>query len=147
VLKGFKEFLLRGNVVDLAVAVVIGAAFTSVVNQFAASFLTPLVNVLGGGGGRFGGTFYVGEEPFRWSAFVSQVITFLITATIIYFLVVMPVHRLFERLARGEEPRPVGPTEVELLVEIRDLLRAQQGLPPVDPVAGKHSPPAVREAR
>jgi large conductance mechanosensitive channel len=144
VLKGFKNFVLRGNVVDLAVAVVIGAAFTAVVNQFAESFLTPLVNLLGGGG-EFGGSFSIGDQKFAWGAFVSQVITFVITAAVIYFVVVVPVHRLFERLARGEEPRPVGPTDIELLVEIRDLLRAQQGLPPVDPAAGKHSPPAVRE--
>jgi large conductance mechanosensitive channel len=147
VLKGFKDFLLRGNVVDLAVAVVIGAAFTAVVNQFAASFLTPLINVLGGGGGRFGGSFFIGEEEFRWGAFVSQVFTFVITATIVYFVVVLPMHRLFERLARGEEPHPVGPSEIELLVEIRDLLRSQQGLPPIDPVAGKHSPLGIRETR
>jgi large conductance mechanosensitive channel len=140
VLKGFKDFLLRGNVVDLAVAVVIGAAFTAVINQFADSFLTPLVNLLGGGG-KLGGTFSIGDQRFTWGAFVSQVITFAITAAVIYFLVVVPVHRLFERFARGEEPRPVGPTDVELLVEIRDLLRAQQGLPPVDPATGKPTPP------
>ena len=78
-LKGFKNFLLRGNVVDLAVAVVIGAAFTAVVNQFADSFLTPLVNLLGGGG-KLGGSFTVGDQKFAWGAFVSQVITFAITA-------------------------------------------------------------------
>jgi large conductance mechanosensitive channel len=145
VLKGFKDFLLRGNVVDLAVAVVIGAAFTAVVNQFADSFLTPLVNVIGGGG-RLGGSFTFGGQAFAWGAFVSQVITFLATATIIYFLVVVPMHRLFERLARGEEQHPVGPTELELLVEIRDLLRAQQGLP-IDPAAGRRSPPVLPEER
>lgn len=143
-LKGFKNFLLRGNVVDLAVAVVIGAAFTAVVNQFADSFLTPLVNLLGGGG-KLGGSFTVGDQKFAWGAFVSQVITFAITAAVIYFFVVVPVHRLFERLARGEEPRPVGPTDIELLVEIRDLLRAQQGLPPMDPAAGRHAPPSVAD--
>jgi large conductance mechanosensitive channel len=146
VLKGFKNFLLRGNVVDLAVAVVIGAAFTAVVNQFADSFLTPLVNLLGGGG-ELGGSLRIADQTFRWGEFVSQAITFVLTAAVIYFLVVVPMHRLFERLARGEEPHPVGPTQLELLVEIRDLLRAQQGLPPVEPVAGRHSPPAAPEPR
>jgi large conductance mechanosensitive channel len=128
-LKGFKDFLLRGNVVDLAVAVVIGAAFTAVVNAFASSFLTPLIALLGGGG-ELGGEWVVNEQHFTWGAFVSQVITFVLTAAVVYFLVVMPMHRLFARLAAGEEPTPVGPTQVELLVEIRDLLRAQQGLGP-----------------
>ena len=126
VLKGFKDFLFRGNVVDLAVAVVIGAAFTDVVNAFAESFLTPLIGLIGGGG-ELGATFQVNGQTFSWGAFLSQVITFVLTAAILYFVVVLPVRRLFDRRARGEEAGPVGPTELELLVEIRDLLRAQHG--------------------
>ncbi|WP_347059354.1 large conductance mechanosensitive channel protein MscL [Blastococcus sp. HT6-30] len=141
VLNGFKDFLIRGNVVDLAVAVVIGAAFTDVVNAFASSFLTPLIGLIGGGG-ELGGTVRVDGQDFTWGAFLSTVITFVLTAGIIYFLVVLPVHRLFDRRARGEEPGPVGPTELELLVEIRDLLRAQQGLGPAGPGAGQPGPPA-----
>jgi large conductance mechanosensitive channel len=139
-LSGFKKFLLRGNIVDLAVAVVIGAAFTAVVNAFAESFLTPLIAVIGGGG-ELGGVAQLGGQDFTYGAFLSKVITFVLTAAIIYFLVVLPVHKLLERQARGEEPAPVGPTELELLVEIRDLLRAQQGIAPPDPSAGRHSPP------
>lgn len=140
-LKGFKDFLFRGNVVDLAVAVVIGSAFTMLVNRFADSFLTPLIGVLGGGG-ELGGTFEVNEQTFTWGAFVSQLITFVLTAAVLYFLVVMPLHRLLERRVHGEEPGPVAPTQVELLVEIRDLLRAQQGLGPAGPDTGRHTPPA-----
>lgn len=132
VLKGFKDFLFRGNVVDLAVAVVIGAAFTDVVNAFAGSFLTPLIGLVGGGG-ELGGTATVDGQEFTWGAFVSQVITFALTAAILYFVVVLPVRRLFDRRVHGEEPGPVGPTELEMLVEIRDLLRAQQGLGPAAP--------------
>ena len=139
VLKGFKDFLLRGNVVELAVAVVIGAAFTAVVNSLADSFLTPLIG-LAGGGGEFGGSFRVAGQVFRWGAFLSSVITFVLTAAVIYFVVVVPMRRLAERRARGHEPGPAAPTDVELLVEIRDLLRAQQGLDPVDPPRGRHSP-------
>jgi large conductance mechanosensitive channel len=146
VLNGFKSFLLRGNVVDLAVAVVIGAAFTGVVTQFKDSFLTPLIAVFGGGG-QLGGVWEFVGQKFLWGAFVSQVITFVVTAAVVYFLVVVPMHRLFERFARGEEPRPVGPTELELLVEIRDLLRVQQGLPPVEPASGKRSRPAAGQTR
>ena len=124
-IKGFKDFLLRGNVVDLAVAVVIGAAFSAVVTAFKDSFLTPLIN-LAGGGGQFGGRFTIDGQPFTWGAFLSQVISFVITAAIIYFVVVVPMRLLTERRRRGEEAGPVAPTEVELLVEIRDLLRAQR---------------------
>lgn len=127
-LKGFKDFLVRGNVVDLAVAVVIGAAFTAVVNAFAADFLTPLIG-LAGGGGHLGGQLVVHGQTFRWGAFVSQVITFVITAAVVYFAVVLPMHVLMDRRRRGLEPGPAQPTQVELLVEIRDLLRAQNGGP------------------
>ena len=129
VFRGFKDFLLRGNVVELAVAVVIGAAFTAVVDQFAESFLTPLIG-LSGGGGELGGAFEVDQQVFAWGAFVSQLVTFVLTAAVIYFLVVLPMKALVERRARGEEPGPAQPTQVELLVEIHDLLRAQQGAGP-----------------
>jgi large conductance mechanosensitive channel len=140
-LRGFKNFLLRGNVVDLAVAVVIGTAFTAVVNSLVASFLTPLIGLVGGGG-KFGGRWEIDGQFFTWGAFVSTVIGFLLTATVVYFLVVLPMHRLLDRLVKGKEPGPVGPTELELLVEIRDLLRSQQGLAPTAPTAGRHSPDA-----
>ena len=137
-LKGFKDFLLRGNVVDLAVAVVVGAAFIAVVDSFADSFLTPLIG-LAGGGGRLGGSVEVAGHVFRWGAFLSQVSTFVLTAAVIYVAVVLPMRRIVERRSRGEEPGPVQPTDTELLVEIRDLLRAQQGLDPVEPASGRHS--------
>ena len=139
-LSGFKKFLLRGNIVDLAVAVVIGTAFTAVVTSFGDSFLKPLIGLIGGGG-RLGGTLSLGGQTFTWGAFLSQVITFVLTAAVIYFLVVLPLHKLLER--RAAEPAPAaGPTELDLLVEIRDLLRAQQGITPPDPSVGRHSPPA-----
>ena len=132
VLKGFKNFVLRGNVIDLAVAVVIGAAFTAVVNAFAADFLTPLIGLVGGGG-KFGGQVAVAGQTFRWGAFISQVITFVLTATVVYFLIVVPMHTIMERRRRGEEPGPVLPTELELLTEIRDLLRAAQAGSAIQP--------------
>jgi large conductance mechanosensitive channel len=129
VLKGFKDFLLRGNVVDLAVAVVIGAAFTALVNSFADSFLTPLIGLVTGGG-RLGGILVVNGQKFTYGAFFSQLITFVLTATVVYFVVVLPMKKLVDRRARGDEPGPAQPTQVELLVEIRDLLRAQQSAGP-----------------
>jgi large conductance mechanosensitive channel len=162
VLKGFKDFVLRGNVVDLAVAVVIGAAFTAVVNAFAADFLTPLIGLIGGGG-KLGGQLTVAGQSFKWGAFISQVITFMVTAAVVYFVVVVPMHTIMDRRRRGEEPGPVQPTELELLTEIRDLLRAQRSgaaaqlagavangapavsaaVPPVPP-AGQPGPPSGR---
>ena len=126
-LKGFKDFVLRGNVVELAVAVVIGTAFTALVTAFTTSFLEPLIGLLGGGGVQ-GGTATVNGQEFRWGAFVNAVITFLLTAAVLYFVVVLPMKKLLERRRRGEEAGPVAPTQIELLVEIRDLLRSQQGL-------------------
>jgi large conductance mechanosensitive channel len=128
-IKGFKDFLLRGNVVELAVAVVIGAAFTALVGSFTDSFLKPLIGLVGGGG-TAGGSFAVDGQTFAWGAFVNAVITFVLTAAVVYFVVVVPMKRLIERRKRGEESGPVQPTQVELLVEIRDLLRAQQGQQP-----------------
>jgi large conductance mechanosensitive channel len=125
-IKGFKDFLLRGNVVELAVAVVIGAAFATLVNGFVDSFLTPLIGVVGGGG-ELGGEFVINDQHFTWGAFLSTVMGFVLTAAVVYFVVVVPMRTLVERRAADEEAGPVTPTQVELLVEIRDLLRAQQG--------------------
>jgi large conductance mechanosensitive channel len=128
-LKGFKDFLLRGNVVDLAVAVVIGAAFTAVVTSFTESFLRPLIGLVGGGGPT-GGSFEVNGQAFTWGDFLNSLITFGLTAAVVYFVVVLPMKLIVERRQRGEEAGPVAPTQVELLVEIRDLLRTQQGRGP-----------------
>jgi large conductance mechanosensitive channel len=124
VLKGFKDFLLRGNVVDLAVAVVVGAAFTAVVTAFTNAFLKPLIQLISGGG-QFGGSFVVNGVVFDYASFVNAVITFVLTAAAIYFLVVCPLKVISERRKRGEEAGPAEPTDVELLTEIRDLLREQ----------------------
>jgi large conductance mechanosensitive channel len=124
-LKGFKDFILRGNVIDLAVGIVIGAAFTTVVNQLTNSFLKPLIQVISGGEGVAAGTFKIRGAVFDWAAFINAVITFLLTAAALYFLVVLPMNKLAERRRRGEEPPPEAPSEeVKLLTEIRDALVA-----------------------
>jgi large conductance mechanosensitive channel len=128
-IKGFKDFLLRGNIVELAVAVVIGTAFTALVTAFTTSFLQPLIGLLGGGGVQ-GGTATVNGQEFTWGAFLNAVVTFVLTAAVLYFLIMVPMKRIMERRKRGEEAGPAEPTEVALLVEIRDLLRAQQGSGP-----------------
>ena len=125
-IKGFKDFLLRGNVIDLAVAVVIGTAFTALVGAFSAAFLQPLIAVFLGGGSA-GGTFTVRDQVFDVGLFVSAVITFVITAAIVYLFVVVPVKKLLERRKTKVEPEVQATTEdIALLQEIRDLLREQR---------------------
>jgi large conductance mechanosensitive channel len=126
-LKGFKDFILRGNVVDLAVGIVIGAAFTAVVSGFTKAFLEPLIRLISGGVGMGKGRWVVGEPKdgviFDYASFINAVITFLLTAAVLYFLVVYPLNRLAERRKTGEEPPPAAPSEeVKLLTEIRDAL-------------------------
>jgi large conductance mechanosensitive channel len=124
-LKGFKEFIMRGNVIDLAVGIVIGAAFTTVVTQLTQSFLNPLIKLVGGGG-LSGGTFTINDVIFDWASFVNAVITFLITAAAIYFLVVAPFNALRERRSRGQESEvePTHEERVELLLQ--QLVDAQR---------------------
>ena len=122
ILRGFKDFIMRGNVIDLAVAVVIGAAFGDVVKSFTTSFLQPLINLVGGGN-KFAGQWHVKDQVFSWSAFLNAVIAFVLIAATVYFIVVLPMNKLHERMARGEEPKPKTPSEeVQLLTEIRDAL-------------------------
>lgn len=125
-LKGFKDFLLRGNIVDLAVAVVIGTAFTALVGSFTNSFINPLIGLVGGGGPD-GMTFTINDQPFTVGAFITAVITFAITAAVVYFFVVVPMKTVQERLARGKEEAPVAvPEEIQILREIRDSLAQQR---------------------
>ncbi len=128
-LKGFKDFLLRGNVVDLAVAFVIGTAFAALVASFTESFLNPLIGLVGGGGEN-GGSIEVDGQLFTWGAFLTAIITFVLTAAVVYFVVVVPMKKIQERRQRGEEAGQAAPTDVELLAEIRDLLAAERNTPP-----------------
>ena len=107
---GFRKFLLRGNVVDLAVAVVIGTAFGAVVTAFVDAFITPLVGVFTGSAGQFTEqVFSVGETEFPYGLFVSALLSFVIIAAVVYFLVVRPVNALMERFKT--EPEVTSPTK------------------------------------
>lgn len=98
VLNDFKKFMLRGNVVDLAVGVVIGAAFALVVTAFVTSFVTPLLGLLTGGGDLADKTFTLGVDTvFTWGAFLDALIAFILTAAVIFFFVVKPVNALMAR--------------------------------------------------
>ena len=128
-LKGFKDFILRGNVVDLAVAVVIGAAFATIVTAFTDSVIKPLINAITPASSPgLGVTLIAGKDStyVDFAAVITAAINFVIVAAVIYFAIVLPVNVIQERRRRGEETGPAEPTEVELLAEIRDLLSARQ---------------------
>jgi len=103
-IKGFREFVLRGNVIDLAVAVVIGVAFGAVITAFVADILTPLVAAIFGKPDFSGLTFTINHSQFLYGSFINAVISFFFIALAIYFAVVMPLNKLAERRAKGADP-------------------------------------------
>ncbi len=103
-IKGFREFILRGNVVDLAVAVVIGAAFGAVVTAFVADIITPLIAAIFGKPDFSRLTFTINNSKFLYGAFINAVISFLLIALAVYFAVVVPMNKMAERRARGKAP-------------------------------------------
>ena len=139
-MKGFKEFLLRGNVIDLAVAVVVGAAFTGVVNALVNSVLNPAIGALFNAESL--STLWIVEVPslsgkpaaIGFGAVAAAVLQFVLVAIVVYFALIVPINflkkRAFKEKAAGTD-KPDVPSEVDLLVEIRDLLKA--GAPTQDP--------------
>lgn len=129
-LKGFKEFIMRGNVIDLAVAVVIGAAFTGIVNALVKGLINPLIAAIFGKADISGvWNFTINHAEFSIGLILQATLNFLCVAAAIYFLIVMPLNKLAERRRRGLEPEPETialTTDQELLTEIRDLLRVRQ---------------------
>ena len=103
-MKGFREFILRGNVVDLAVAVVIGAAFGAVVTAMVEDLLTPLIAAIGGQPDFSDIAFTVNKSRFAIGEFINALISFLVIAAAVYFLVVVPVNRLMSRFKTEPEP-------------------------------------------
>jgi large conductance mechanosensitive channel len=117
-LKGFRDFITRGNVVDLAVGVIIGAAFSGIVDSLVKDIVTPLIGLIGGQPDF--SAFKVG--PVAIGNFVNAVLSFLIKAAGLYFLIILPFNQLAARMAKAPPP-PAPPTPTEtLLREIRDLL-------------------------
>ncbi len=105
-LKGFREFVLRGNVVDMAVGVVIGAAFGTIVTAFVKDLLTPLIAALVGKPDFSGYVVELNGSKFLYGDFVNSVISFLLIAAAVYYFVVLPVNALMARIHRGETPAP-----------------------------------------
>ena len=128
-LKGFREFIMRGNVVDLAIAVVIGAAFGAIVNKLVADIITPIVAAIGGQPDFSKLTFTINRSTFLYGDFINAVISFVIIAAAIYFLIVMPLNKIAERralrLAKGDPDPDPKAEDIQLLEQIRDLLAKQ----------------------
>jgi large conductance mechanosensitive channel len=103
-LKGFKEFLLRGNVVDLAVAVVIGAAFGAVVSAFVKDLLTPLIAAVVGKPDFSALTFTVNNSKFLYGEFINAAVSFLLVATAVYFFIVVPMKTVTDRMKPKQVP-------------------------------------------
>jgi large conductance mechanosensitive channel len=129
-LKGFKEFVLRGNIVELAVAFVIATAFATLVETFVTAIIKPILTIITPGKPSFGFNLVPGRDStfLDIGTLINAIIVFVLTAALIYFLLVVPMNKYNARraaraVARGEEPEAVPPTDNELLMEIRDLLR------------------------
>ena len=132
-IKGFKEFILRGNVVDLAVAVVIGAAFTGIVSAIVNGLINPLIALFFQADSINGVVGYLpnlsgGQTAFPIGLIFAAVINFIAVAVVVYFVFVYPMNRLKERAAAKQgiaEEAEALPSEAELLIQIRDLLEKQ----------------------
>jgi large conductance mechanosensitive channel len=139
-MKGFRQFILRGNVVDLAVGIVIGAAFTAVVNDFVKGFLTPLVGLATGSAGDFSTrSVDIGGTAFPYGAFINGLIAFILTAAALYYAVVLPANTLMSRF-HGPAGLPAPKRECpeclsSIPVEARRCAYCTSALAAVDEVA------------
>jgi large conductance mechanosensitive channel len=125
--KEFSDFINRGNVIDLAVGIVIGAAFTAIVNSLVNDLIMPIIGMVTGGINFTGLALTVGEAALAYGNFIQSVFNFLIIAFAVFWLV-----RVVNRFRKQEEAKPAAPaaptTEEKLLGEIRDLLKSRQGV-------------------
>jgi large conductance mechanosensitive channel len=129
-LKGFRDFIMRGNIVDLAVAVVIGAAFGALVNSLVVDLFTPLIAAIMGKPDFSSLTFTINHSTFAYGKFINALLSFLMIAAALYFIIVQPMAALQRRRQRDKEEEPPAKSEeVQLLAQIRDLLQRSSDLP------------------
>ncbi|MDJ0108164.1 large conductance mechanosensitive channel protein MscL, partial [Rhodococcus erythropolis] len=124
-LKGFKDFLLRGNVLDLAVAVVVGAAFTAIVTAFTSNIINPLIAAIGGSNELGWGVEIISGNPETFlniGAVVTAIINFIIIAAVVYFVLIVPANAAKKKFV--SEPEDKEASETDLLIQIRDILSA-----------------------
>jgi large conductance mechanosensitive channel len=125
-IKEFRTFILRGNAIDLAVAVVLGAAFGAVVTSLVEDVITPIISIIFGKPGFADLTITINDAVIRYGEFLNAVFSLLTIGAAVFFLIIKPVNLLMERRKAGEEPPPEAvPEGVVLLGEIRDLLKGQ----------------------
>ncbi|WP_420111330.1 large conductance mechanosensitive channel protein MscL [Pseudactinotalea sp.] len=131
-IQGFKDFIMRGNVVELAIAVVIGTAFQALVDSFVSAIISPILAAVGSPDAA-GLGFYLrpGDDTtfVNFGTILNAIVVFLITALVVYFVFVVPMNKFNElqKKRKGvKEEDPPAPTDIELLAEIRDLLKAQK---------------------
>jgi large conductance mechanosensitive channel len=139
-LKGFKDFLLRGNVLDLAVAVVIGTAFTAIVTAFTEYIIDPLIAALGGDNEMGWGFQLVADNPSTFiniGAVISAAINFIIIAAVVYFVLIVPANAAKKRFVTEESDEKASAED--LLIQIRDILETQAAQPGQ---GGAHAKPA-----
>ena len=136
-LKGFREFILRGNVIDLAVAVVIGGAFTAIVSGLVDGIFNPLISLIFNSGdlAKAGVVLRAAQDAdhpaiiLSWGLVISALIKFLLIAAVVYFALIVPMNylkKLSLKKKQEEKPAETPLTETDLLLQIRDLLKAQQ---------------------
>ena len=135
-LKGFREFILRGNVIDLAVAVVIGSAFTAIVNGLVDGIFNPVIALIFNAKDleSAGITLRGGDDPIilAWGLVISALIKFVLIAAVVYFALIVPMNYLKKvtlKKKQEEKPEETPLSETDLLVQIRDLLKDQKGEP------------------
>jgi large conductance mechanosensitive channel len=144
VFKGFRDFIMRGNVVELAVAVVMGTAFSAIVTALVNDIVTPLITAIFGKPDYSALYITLHHSKIQYGSFVNAVISFLLIAVGVYFIIVAPMNHFDKMRRRMKGLGPVQPalTEIELLTEIRDALRAQQQGPGAQGLPGPQGPQA-----
>ena len=133
----FKDFIAKGNVMDLAVGIIIGAAFTAIVSSLVEDLINPLIGLVVGGLDFSNLTFGLGDAQFRYGAFITAVINFLIIAWVV-FLLVKAINRVKSIAEKPDDIAPeveTGPSELDVLIEIRDGLRRDAPVTPGTPPA------------
>lgn len=130
IIADFKKFVMRGNVVDLAVAITVGVAFTAVINSFVNDILNGILGAIGGKPNFNDLVLNIGNGQIRYGSFLTNVINFLITAVVVFFFVVKPVEKLLavRRSDEGIDVTDEAPEDIALLREIRDLLKEQESV-------------------
>lgn len=129
-LKGIRQLVFRGNVFDLAIAVVIGTAFTAVVTSIVTNLINPIIAAIGGPGvDGLSVQIIAGNAKtvIHFDTIITAIINLLIIAVVLYLLFVLPMQKIMEMRKRNDPAAPAEPTDIELLTEIRDLLREQRG--------------------